>query len=138
MRGRETVEGWSQIGEKELLKAFNTQLYLRGLFCEIGLLQFSETGLTMKVDILQIGAADSAGIAGLLLTHQGFQGDGKFYSQTSRSTIRTFFLACKCFPADLRHCLKISSVLKLVGPGKWSNFLALNLSIAVKQWCMVI
>jgi hypothetical protein len=69
MRGRETVEGWSQIGEKELLKAFNRQLYLRGLFCEIRLLEFSETGLTMKVDILQIGAADSVGIARLLLTH---------------------------------------------------------------------
>ena len=57
----------------------------------MGLLQFSETGLTMKVDILQIGFADSAGIARLLLTHQGFEGDGKFYSQMSFSTIRTFF-----------------------------------------------
>jgi hypothetical protein len=50
MRGRETVEGWSQIGKKEHLKAFSRQLFLRGLFCEIGLLEFSETGLTMKVD----------------------------------------------------------------------------------------
>lgn len=74
----EQAKGGLRFGEKELLKAFSRQLYLRGLFARIGLLEFSETGLTMKVDILQIGFADSAGIARLLLTHQGFEVDGKF------------------------------------------------------------
>ena len=58
MRECGTVAGWSQIGEKELLKAFGRQLYLRGLFCEFGLVEISEPGLAMKVDIFAIGFAE--------------------------------------------------------------------------------
>jgi hypothetical protein len=81
MRGRGPVEGWSQIGENKLPKAFSRYLYLRGLFCEIGLVERSEIGFTMRVDILQHGLAGSLEIARLLLAPEGFEEDGQMYFQ---------------------------------------------------------